>query len=111
MAKPQKDNFYKHQHAQSESNNPAVVPLSSRFTRLDGSGGVNHQREGVQRAVGNMQAPYKKPIRRKQDNPDILLCQEDDCKAYPMKSLEYCTGHARSKGLIENWKKTGREAV
>lgn len=107
-------NYYAHQHSQSTGDTETVVPLASLYTVAGGSGGVEHAREGVKLAVGNQQAAYKPPIRRLKDNPDQLLCQEDGCKGFPMKSSDhgFCTGHARSKGLIENWKKAGgREAM
>lgn len=33
---------------------------------------------------------------------------EGTCKGFPMKDLDYCSGHARSLGLVQNWNKNGR---
>lgn len=37
-------------------------------------------------------------------------CKGNDgaCKGFPMKDLDYCSGHARSLGLVQNWNKNGR---
>jgi len=103
-------NFYAPDHSQSAPSNPNVVPLSSLFTRVDGRGGTSHVHEGVEQVDGGpMMRPYERPKRRAKDNPDRVLCSHEGCRAYPMKDLEYCTGHARSLGLIENWNRTGRE--
>jgi len=97
-----------HQHAAAQRSGRNVVPVSSTVTRADAGGQVLQTEGKVQRAPGNYyMAPYKKPPRRRKDNPDKLLCAEDGCGAFPMRELEYCTGHARSKGLIENWKSRG----
>jgi hypothetical protein len=104
-------NFYAHQHSQSSGDVDTVVPLSSMFTVANGAGGVEHAREGVRISVGNLMSPYKPPKRRLQDNPEKVLCANDGCKAFPMKAGDHglCTGHARSAGLIENWKRAGRD--
>lgn len=103
--------YYAHQHSQNKGDHSgdSVVKLSSLYTVVGGSGGVEHATDGVELAVGNQLAAYVPPKRRAKDNPDKILCQQDDCKAFPMKTLDYCTGHARSRGLIENWKKAGRD--
>ena len=94
------DNFYKHQNSQSEGLTRTIALYGEH---KGGSGGVNHANEGTALVVGNQQAPYKKPKRRLKDDPTKLLCIQEGCKAYPMKTEEYCSGHARSLGLIENW--------
>jgi hypothetical protein len=55
-------------------------------------------------------APYKKK-RRVNDKGATLCAFEGGCKAYPMKDQEYCTGHARSLGIIQNWKSGRPKAV
>lgn len=52
--------------------------------------------------------PYQVPKRRRQDNPDKLLCSFEGCKGFPMREQVYCVGHARSLGLIKNWGKDGK---
>lgn len=60
--------------------------------------------QGFERDGGNIQpagllstAPYK---RRKKDNPDKPLCTyEGGCKAFAMKAVPYCPGHARKLGV------------
>ena len=47
-------------------------------------------------------SPYKPPKRRKNDNPDIALCSEEGCNAYPMAGKDYCTGHARQHGSAKS---------
>lgn len=45
-------------------------------------------------------APYKPPARRHRDNPEMELCAEEGCLAYPGKDVGgYCTGHAKTRGL------------
>ena len=104
--------FYTHQHAQKAGEGSTVVRVGQLEGRAlaDSHGREGGLRDGISVAVGNVFEPYVKPKRRRKDNPDKLLCMEDGCNAFPMKELDYCTGHARSMGLIENWKKAGREA-
>ena len=104
------DQYYTHDNVQSARKNPNVVLVSSLYTKAPGAGGTTHAREGVELVTtGSAFSPYVPPSRRAKDNPDRLLCSHEGCKAYPMKDLEYCTGHARSMGLIENWNRSGRE--
>jgi hypothetical protein len=56
-------------------------------------------------------APYKPPKRRNYDNPDLPLCAEEDCRAYPMKTTPYCAAHARSKGLLPHCSVEGCHAA
>ena len=93
---------FNHQHAAAAKSGRNIAPANQGRTLAPGT---HHQeRPGVSKAPGNyFMAPYKKPARRRKDNPDKLLCAEDGCNAFPMREIEYCTGHARSKGLIDNW--------
>ena len=103
-------NYYAHDHSQSAPSNPDVVPLSSLYTRVDGAGGTSHLHEGVKQVAGApMMRPYEAPKRRQDDNPERALCAHEGCRAWPMKELEYCSGHARSLGLIENWSTKPKE--
>ena len=99
--------YYTHQHSQNQGDGD-VVQVSSLYTVAPGAGGVEHATEGVELAKGNQLAAYKAPARRGKDSPGRALCASEGCKAYPMKTLEYCSGHARSLGLIDSWKKAGR---
>lgn len=88
---------YAHQH----SSGSHVVLAHSRV------GSPVASPEGIE-AGGNIRkagllssAPYKPPKRRKRDSPAKVLCASEGCKAYPMKIFPYCTGHARSLGLVE----------
>ena len=76
--------YYTHQHSQNEKGDGDVVRVSSLFTVVGGSGGVEHANGDVKLAVGNQMAAYAPPKRRAKDNPDKILCQQDDCKAFPM---------------------------
>ena len=96
--------YYTHQHSQNQGDGDVVL-LGSLYTVAPGAGGVEHATEGVELARGNQVAAYKAPARRGKDSPGRALCAADDCKAYPMKTFEYCTGHARSLGLVNSWKK------
>lgn len=78
---------------------------------VQGSGGVTHTHGNIQPAGLHSTLPYRPPKRRDRDNPDRILCSFDGCKAFPMKTHPYCTGHARSLGLIENWKPSEKAAT
>lgn len=75
---------------------------------VEGIGGTTHRSGDIQPAGLHSTLPYRPPKRRKNDNPDKLLCSADGCKAYPMKSTSYCAGHSRSLGLVD-WDKGGRK--
>lgn len=79
-----------HQHALKGSPVSNLIPAYA-------TGG-----EGIERADRHSTAPYIKPEDRK---PKRVLCKanEGTCKGSPMPSTGYCSGHARSMGLIENW--------
>jgi hypothetical protein len=63
-------NFYAHDHTQSARSNPNVVPLSSRYTKVAGAGGVNHVREGVELVKGPSHfRPYEPPAPPKPPKP------------------------------------------
>lgn len=47
-------------------------------------------------------APNKNPRRGR------CRANDDTCKAFTSKGMDYCVGHARSLGLIENWGRGGR---
>ena len=102
--------YYAHQHSQNGTNDSNIVKLSSLYTVVGGSGGVEHANGDVRLAVGNQLAAYKPPARRGKDNPGRALCASESCKAYPMKTTDYCSGHARSLGLIDSWS-TSKKAV
>ena len=72
---------------------------------VQGGGGVTHANGDIQLAGLHSTAPYRPPKRRMKDNPDKILCSMEDCKAFPMKTQAYCTGHARSLGLVNFDKK------
>ena len=107
-----KNNFYQHQHSQSADSN--VVQVSALYNQngqvvKGGSGGVEHAEGDVQRSTQTMMRPFQ---RRKADYaPGKALCSVEGCKAFPMKTEEVCSGHARSMGLIENWSTKKKEPV
>jgi len=76
---------------------------------VQGGGGVTHAHGNIQLAGLHSTLPYKPPKRRDRDNPDRILCMFDGCKAFPMKTQEYCTGHARSLGLVSFDKKVAAD--
>lgn len=108
------DRFYTHQHAQSgqkaDPGGDNIRPVSSMYTRLDGSMGLAHTsaEEGtIAVAPHTMMRSYEKPKRRARDTGKTLCAGLDDkeCRAYPMKDSEYCIAHARTLGLAPKWKK------
>lgn len=72
---------------------------------VQGVGGVTHTAGDIQPAGLYSTAPYVPPKRRAHDNPDRQLCSHEGCKAYPMKKIPYCAGHAKSLGLT-TWDNT-----
>ncbi len=94
------DRYYTHQNAiGSEHGKTLVVAHTLAGEHVGGSGGVEHATDSVRQVTGNMMRAYEAPKRRAKDNPDKPLCQHEGCKAFQMKAFEYCTGHARSRGL------------
>jgi len=86
-----------HQHAAAEGvalahtiyGSPVATPLG--FERGSGD---------IQPAGLHSTAPYKPPKRREKDNPTKPLCEyEGGCKAFAMKAVPYCAGHARKLGV------------
>ena len=75
---------------------------------VSGIGGVNHAHGDIQPAGLHSTAPYKPPKRRKRDNPDVVLCSYEECKAYPIRATGYCAGHSKKLGLVD-WPKGGRK--
>jgi hypothetical protein len=71
---------------------------------VQGVGGVNHAAGNVQRAGLHSTAPYIPP-KRVDAVKGKQLCSKEGCKAYPMKKIPYCAGHAKSLGLVE-WNNT-----
>jgi hypothetical protein len=71
---------------------------------VQGVGGVTHSVGNIQPAGLHSTRPYSPPKRRSRDNGK-QLCSHEDCKAYPMKKIPYCAGHAKSLGLV-NWDNT-----
>jgi hypothetical protein len=47
-------------------------------------------------------APYKPPRIRRRDSKTVPHCVTEGCRAYQMKTLEYCSAHARSLGLVDD---------
>jgi len=72
---------------------------------VQGGNGLTHAHGDIQPAGLHSTLPYRPPKRRDRDNPDRLLCSFEGCRAFPMKSQVYCTGHARSLGLVSFDKK------
>jgi hypothetical protein len=97
-------NYYAHQHTQSGSS--TVVPVGELYAQNGqvvkaGSGGVEHSTSNIKPATYTMLRPHQ---RRKADYaPGKALCTVEGCKAFPMKTQDVCSGHARSMGLIDNW--------
>ena len=92
------------------ANQNAVAPGIALAHTLQGSpvqgvGGVSHSHGSVQPAGLHSTAPYVPPKRRHRDNPDRQLCSQEGCKAYPIKDVPYCAGHAKSLGL-KKWDNT-----
>ena len=104
-------NYYEHQHSQS-STGSNVVTVGALYGQngqevKGGSGGVEHAEGNVQRATQTMMRPHQ---RRKADYaPGKALCTVEGCKAFPMKTHDVCSGHARSMGLIDNWSTKKKE--
>jgi len=80
-------------------------------------GGPTSQLSAVSDSIGSnvglatwSTAPYippKPPKRRERDAPDKALCAEDGCKAWPVKDLLYCAGHARTNGILPTCQREG----
>lgn len=87
-------------YAHANSSNPNAVLAHSRVgDPVASPQGV--EADGRFKRAGLLStAPYKPPKRRKSDSPGRILCSQPDCKAFPMKDIPYCTGHARSLGLV-----------
>ena len=95
-------------HQNSSAEGVALVH-SLYGEKVGGTQGINDDNPDVQVATGYSTAPYRPPKRRHRDNPDKLLCSFEDCKAYPIKSTDYCAGHSRKLGLVD-WKTGGRNS-
>ena len=89
-----------YQRTQNSQNEGIALAHSIAGEPVQGVGGVQHANGDVQLAGLHSTAPYKPPKRRAHDQGDKLLCSAEDCKAYPMKKIPYCPGHARSLGLM-----------
>lgn len=61
---------------------------------------VNANSDTAARQVQPVFSPYIPPKRRDRDNPDVELCAQEDCKAFPADGYQYCIGHARKRGLL-----------
>jgi hypothetical protein len=89
---------YSHQH----SSNPNAVLAHTRVgSPVASPQGI--EADGRFKKAGLLSTtPYKPPKRRASDSAgrDKLLCSMDGCKAWPLKDFPYCTGHARSLGLV-----------
>lgn len=88
-----------HYAHQNSSNPNAALAYSVNGSRLASPQGIEAGGR-FQRAGGLSTAPYKPPKRRKSDSPSVILCSTEGCKAFPMKKIPYCAGHARSMGLV-----------
>ncbi len=91
---------------QNSQNQGITLAHALTGSPVSGVGGINHSEGNVQPAGLHSTAPYKPPKRRKRDNPERSLCSFDECKAYPMKSTGYCSGHSQNLGLAK-WKNKG----
>lgn len=91
-------NYLTHQHAQLAGDDSNVVPVSALFDRQDDAAGHGGEIEQVTQTMMRPHQAVKKGDHVRQDE---FLCEHEGCRAYPMKTLDYCYGHARSKGLIE----------
>lgn len=69
----------------------AGEPMAAAFSRPNAVG------DNVQQAALFSTAPYRDPALK----PKRRACSVDGCKGSPMKSIEYCVGHARSLGLVK----------
>lgn len=110
------DRYYSHQHSQAGeqfTGNENIRPVSSMFTPVTGSLGLAEARSDQNTSIAVVSQPmmraYEKPKRRVGDKGQVLCAAENakgkPCKAFPIKDSEYCTGHARQKGLIPKWTK------
>ena len=101
--------FYANQNASA----PNVAPVYSLYgEKVGGTQGIVSGGD-VQLATAYSTAPYRPPKRRDKDSPTKLLCSSEGCKAWPIKAHPYCSGHARSLGLVDykSGPKTGEKAA
>lgn len=73
-----------------------------------GSAGPNGN---IQRATFSVFEAYKSPDQKLTETIHTsrrCLGKDGTCKGFPMKDLDYCSGHARSLGLVPNWNKNGK---
>lgn len=69
----------------------AGEPLAGAYTRPDAVA------PGVSLASQFSTAPYRDPALK----PKKRACTVEGCKGSPMKTIDYCVGHARSLGLVQ----------
>ena len=89
-----------YQRTQNSQNDGISLAHTISGENVQGVGGVQHASGDIQPAGLHSTAPYRPPKRRAHDKGEQLLCSAEDCKAYPMKTHPYCSGHARSLGLV-----------
>ena len=90
-------NSYKHDNASA----PGVAhPWTVKGSPVSDTGRPNSTASNVQPATGYSTAPYVSPAERKKK---AKKCAHEGCRGSKMKTTDYCAGHARSLGLIENW--------
>ena len=87
--------YFEHQHSQKEGDGN-VAHISTLYDRTPGAGGVNTE-GSVKRAVGTQMRTYDPPAEELEGR-----CAIPKCRAYPAKTTNYCFGHARSLGLIDD---------
>ncbi len=98
----QRTNDYRHDHTQSKNSAVKSVGeyMASKGTPVQqGAGGLvtNGGDSNIRQLAQPHMAHYKAPKRRSKDNPDLVLCEHEGCKAYPMKEGGLCRAHSISR--------------
>lgn len=105
--------FFRHANSQNEG----IVLAHTMYGQpsVEGNyaaqGSVGPEGSTIQRSTYSVMAAYVTPEEKlTQTIHTERRCKGKDgtCKGFPMKDLDYCSGHARSLGLVENWNKNGR---
>jgi len=96
------DNFYDSQHSQGEGVVLAHTLMGQPVGTTTAAAAQATENADVSNASGWSTRPYKPPARRRYDGDGkAKLCSAENCRAFPMKSVPYCSGHARSLGLVD----------